>query len=91
MFRSPHIKGTGIEIPFHNAELIFDLCQAVVFIDHFLCIHGQFRSDDLVITKALAVFCHFIKIHKPSYFRRIQYFACFFVDAFLLEELAQGF
>ena len=91
MFRCPHIKGTGVEIPFHDAELVLDLCQSMVFINHILCIHGQFGSDDLVIAKAFSVFRYFIEIHKTSYFGGIQYFTCFFIDTFFLKKLTQGF
>lgn len=42
----------------HDLELPFDLCQAVILVDHFLCVHGELRYDNLVIVQALSVFSH---------------------------------
>ena len=35
MFRCAYIKGTGFQVAFHDAELVLDLCQAMIFLDYF--------------------------------------------------------
>ncbi len=62
-----YIKGTGFQVAFRDAELVLDLCQAMILFDHFLCIHGQFRGDDLVIAQALFIFRHLVKASLVVY------------------------
>ena len=35
MFRCAYIKGAGLQVAFHHAELVLDLCQAIIFLDYF--------------------------------------------------------
>ena len=70
---------------------VFDLCQPVVFINDFPGIHGQFRSDDLVVAKAFAVLRYLVKINECFDFCGIQYLACLLIDAFLFEKFTQTF
>lgn len=35
MFRCAYIKGAGLQVAFHHAELVLDLCQAMILLDYF--------------------------------------------------------
>ena len=91
MFRGLYINGPGLQITFHDPELVFNLCQAVIFIDHFPCIHGQLRSDDLVVSQALFIFRHLVKVYERPDFIGVQDFSCLLVDALFLEEFPEAF
>ena len=91
MPRCPYIQGTGVKVTFHHTELVFDLCQPAIFINDLLCIHGQFRSDDLIIPKAFPISGYFVKAYQSFDFRRIQNLPGLLIDAFFFEELPQRF
>lgn len=82
MFRCTDIDRPGLEVAFHNTELVFNLCQPVIFINDFPGIQSQFGCDDLVVAETFSVFCHFIKIYKCLYLCGIEDFASLFINAF---------
>ena len=91
MFRRTDMERPGLKVAFHNTELVFDLCQPVIFINDFPGIHGQLGCDDLVITQTFSVFRHFIKIDERSYLCGIEDLPGLFIDAFLFKKLPQAF
>lgn len=91
MFRCPDIKRAGLQVALHYTELVFNLCQPMVFINDFLGLHGQFRCDDLVVAEAFPVFRYLVKIKECPDLCGIQDFAGFFIDAFLFEKFTQAF
>ena len=38
---SVRINGPGLQVALHDAELVFDLCQAMALAGGLLCVHGQ--------------------------------------------------
>ncbi len=71
--------------------MIPDLCQAMVFINDFPGIHGQFRCDDLVVAEAFPVLRNLVKINERFELCGIQDLAGRFIDAILFKKFTQAF
>ena len=49
MFWRTDIQWAGLQITLHDTELVFNLCQPMIFFDHFKRIHRQFGKTVYII------------------------------------------
>lgn len=90
MFRRADVNRAGRQGAFHLAELVFDLGQTVVFVDHLTGVQRQFRRHDLVVPHAFAALFHLVEIDVSSYVIRVYRFSCLSVHALFFEEFPQA-